>query len=165
MVLSKVFNVLSSFHKMLIKIPTRCRVIANWNYYTDVYALSKLTIVSRSLDYWITSVLQSFGEILKFEQTNVHLVLTSTRAAGCLCNWERNEQYKLSLMQRIVALPENVVVSSLRPAMVRNQPQDGRDAQKFLRSPYNMAIEFTTTGARVSCKCTNLNRKINGMRK
>ena len=41
----------------------------------------------------------------------------------------------------------------------------GRDAQKFLRSPQQTAIEFTTTGARVSCKCTNLNRKINGMRK
>ena len=41
----------------------------------------------------------------------------------------------------------------------------GRDAQKFLRSPCQTAIEFTTTGARVSCKCTNLNRKINGIRK
>ena len=76
---------------------------------TDSYTQSKLAIVTRLLDYWITSAYESFvsyeiwdNDCLPGPDFNVH-----NRLAGCLCNYK---QYEQSLLQHIIALTGNVVL-------------------------------------------------------
>ena len=112
-----IVNVLNSFPRRLSKyelvfewyaIKVREYSLDCWkshtHYHTKVVTHSEINtkVVTRSIACDAMAIKRVLEKQVGFGLTNVYLVLTSTNVASCLWNCERSEQYKLSLLQRII---------------------------------------------------------------
>ena len=89
-------NSSSSYRKLKLLIVMPCR---NYSDRKLVRLTTDLLLFLRAFEIWANDCVPSPD---------------LTPVAGCLCNCERSDQYKPSLLQRIITLREKVVVLSVR---------------------------------------------------